>query len=45
MAFFSYNVLNVNSLRCVSMTNQKCRARPDIININSNEPLRYPYSI
>ena len=42
---FSYNVLNVNSLKCVSINNQECRARPEIININSNEPLFYPYSI
>ena len=27
------------------MNNQKCRARPEVININSNEPLFYPYNI
>ena len=27
------------------MNNQECRARPKVININSNEPLFYPYSI
>ena len=27
------------------MNNQECRARPEVININSNEPLFYPYSI
>ena len=42
---FSYNVLNVKSLKCVSKNNQECRARPEIMNINSNEPLFYPYSI
>ena len=45
MAFFSFNVLNVNSLKCVSMNNQECKARPRIIDLNSNEPLFYPYSI
>ena len=38
---FSYNVLNVNSLECVSMNNQECKIRPEIININTNEPLFY----
>ena len=27
------------------MNSQECRIRPEIININSNEPLFYPYSI
>ena len=35
---FSCNVLNVISLKCVSMNNQECRIRPEIINVNSNEP-------
>ena len=43
--FFSCNVLNVNSLKCVSMNNEECRASPEIININSNEPSFYPCSI
>ena len=45
MKLFSCNVLNVNSLKCVSMINQKCRGRPEIININSNEDLFYRYSV
>ena len=45
MAFFSYNVLNVNSVECVSMNNQERKIRSDIMNINSNEPSFYPYSI
>ena len=45
MTFFSYNVLNVNSLECVSMNNQECKARSKIINVNINEPMFYPYSI
>ena len=27
------------------MNNRECKIRPEIININSNEPLFYPYSI
>ena len=33
MAFFNYNVLCVNSLECVSMNNQKCKIRSEIINV------------
>ena len=43
--FFSSSVLNVNSLECVSMNNQACKIRTEIINLNTNEPLFYPYSI
>ena len=45
MTFFSYNALNVNSLEYVSMNNQECKRRPEIININTNEPLFFPDSI
>ena len=45
MTFFSYNVLNVNSLECVSMNNQECKIRSEIINVNTNEPMFYPYNI
>ena len=45
MTFFSFNVLNVNSLECVSMNNQEYKARPRKINANNNEPVFYPYII
>ena len=44
MSFFNCNALNAIPLKCVSMNNQECKTRPGIININSNEPLFYPYS-
>ena len=44
MTFFSFNVLNVNSLKCVSLSNQECKARPKIIDVNNNELVFYPYS-
>ena len=44
MTFFS-NSLNVNCLDCVSMNNQECKIRSEIINVNINEPMFYPYSI
>ena len=34
-----------NSLSCISMSNQACKARPEIINVNSNNPAFYPFSI
>ena len=30
---------NVSSLKCISMNNQECKARPEIINVNSNNPI------
>ena len=45
IAFFSFNVLNVNSLKCVSMNNQECKVRPRITDVNSNKPMFYTYSI
>ena len=40
MTFFS-----CNALKYVSMNNQECKIRPEVINININEPLLYPHSI
>ena len=34
-----------NALKCVSMNNQDCKIRPEIINFNSNEPSFYPQNI
>ena len=35
----------VNSLKCISMSNQPCEARPEIVNVNSDNPIFYPFSI
>ena len=32
-------------MKCISMNNEECKARPKIINVNNNEPVFYPYSI
>ena len=45
MIFFGCNFLNVNSLKCVSMNNQKCRVIPEIVNVYSDEPVFFPFSI
>ena len=44
MIFFG-NLTNVNSLACISIKNQECKVRPEIININSSNPIFYPFSI
>ena len=33
------------ALNSVSMNNQKCKIRPKIIDINSNSPMFYPFSV
>ena len=39
------NFINATPLNGISMQNQKCKVRPEIINVNSNEPIFYPFSI
>ena len=39
------NLSNVNSLECVSMKNQECKVRPEIVNGNGNNPIFHPFSI
>ena len=36
---------NANSLNCISMKNQECKTRPQVVNVNSNNPIFYPFSI
>ena len=36
---------SVNSLSCISMNNQECKVRPQIVNVNSDEPVFFPFSI
>ena len=43
--FFGCNLSSVNPLECVLMNNQKCKVRPKVVNVNSNEALFYPFSI
>ena len=35
----------MNALDCISMNNRECKVRPEIIDINSNNPMFYPFSI
>ena len=34
-----------NALDCISIKNQECKVRPEIVDINSNNPIFYPFSI
>ena len=45
ITFFSCNLLNVNSLECVSMHNQECKIRTKTLDINNIEPTFYPFTI
>ena len=45
MMFFGYNLLRVNLLECVLISNQECKVRPETVNVNSNEPIVYTFSI
>ena len=40
-----FNLVVTKALECVSVVNEKCMARPKIINTNTNEPVFYPLSI
>ena len=39
------NLSSVNLLECVSIKNQECKVRPEIVDISSNNPIFYPFSI
>ena len=34
-----------NALKCVSKNIQACIVRPEIVNINSNNPIFYPFNV
>ena len=39
------NFTNANSLSCISMITQECKTRHHVINVNSNNPIFYPFTI
>ena len=34
-----------NYLSCISMNNQECKTRPQVVNVNGDEPVFFPFSI
>ena len=45
LMFFSCNLSSVNPLKCVSMSNQECKVRTEMFNVNSDEPLVFLFSL
>ena len=39
------SLISTTPLSCISIKNQACKVRPEVININSNEPVFYLFSI
>ena len=33
------------ALECISMNNQECKVRPKIVDVNSNNPIFYSFSV
>ena len=44
-SLFLSSLVSATSLSCISMNNQACKVRPEIVNVNSNEPVFYSFSI
>ena len=44
-SLFLSNLVSTTALSCISMNYQACEARPEVINVNSNNPVFYPSSI
>ena len=44
-SLFLSSLVSTTSLNCLSMKNQECQVRPEITNVDSNEPTFYPFSI
>ena len=36
---------SVNSLSCISVNNQECATRPQVVNVNGDEPAFFPFII
>ena len=36
---------SVNSLSCISMNNQECKTRLQVVNVNGDEPMFFPFSV
>ena len=43
MIFFGCNLTSINPLECVSMNNQECKVRQEIVNVNSDEPVFFSF--
>ena len=41
----SSSFASVNSLSCISMSNQECKTTPQVVNVNGDEPVCFPFCI
>ena len=39
------NPLSTNQLSCISMTNKEYKVKPEIIHVNCDKPVSYPFCI
>ena len=39
------NLTSVNLLSCISMNNQECKVRPQVVNVKGDDPVLFPFSI
>ena len=44
MMFFGCSLLSVNPVECVSMNNQECKVIQEMVNVNTKEPVLFPFS-
>ena len=44
-SLFLSSLVSATPLSCISLKNQECKVRPKIADINSNNPIFYPFSI
>ena len=44
-SLFLSSLVSATSLSCISVNNQKCKVWTEIINVNSNEPVVYLFSL
>ena len=44
-SFTNANSLNAIPLSCISMSNQECKTRPQVADVNGDEPVFFPFSI
>ena len=43
-SFTSANSLNAVPLSCISKNNQECKTRPQVVDVNRDEPVFFPFS-
>ena len=44
-SLFLSSLVSTTPLSCISIKNQECKLRPKIVDVNSNNPIFYPFSI